>query len=33
MFVYIEMVDSIQYQRECRHSMAWSTQYDLVDTV
>jgi len=25
MFVYIEMVDSIQYQRECRHSMAWST--------
>jgi len=25
MFVYIEMVDYIQYQRECRHSMAWST--------
>jgi len=25
MFVYIEMVDSIQYQCECRHSIAWQT--------
>jgi len=31
MFVYIEMVDSIQYQCECRHSIAWSTQYNMAD--
>jgi len=33
MFVYIEMIDSIQYQCECRHSIIWPTQYSLADTV
>jgi len=26
MVVYIEMVDSIRYQCECRHSIPWPTE-------